>query len=75
MYICLCKAVTEKAVREACAEGASSLADLQNLLGVATGCGQCAQVACELIDTGAVAQTAAPRQYKNAGQRPANPAF
>lgn len=42
MYVCVCNAITEKAVKEAIAGGARSLADLQAQLGVATCCGCCA---------------------------------
>ena len=69
MYICLCKAVTEKAVRQACADGANTLADLQDQLGVATGCGQCAEMACSLIAGGDTDLALAPSagRYTNAG--------
>ena len=39
MYVCICNAVTEKQVKHAALEGASSLEDLQMDLGVATCCG------------------------------------
>lgn len=41
MYICLCKAVTDKAIKQKVAEGASSMRDLKNCLGVGTQCGKC----------------------------------
>ncbi len=41
MYVCLCKAVTEREVRSCIAEGADSMPRLQQRLGVATGCGRC----------------------------------
>ncbi len=49
MYVCLCNAVTENAVIEARKRGARTLDDLQEQLGVATGCGQCAEVACAML--------------------------
>jgi bacterioferritin-associated ferredoxin len=49
MYVCICNAVTEKQVKHAALEGASSLEDLQMDLGVATCCGQCADNACQLL--------------------------
>ncbi len=42
MYVCLCKAVTERQIREAAAQGAHSLKDLKHALGVASECGKCA---------------------------------
>ena len=42
MYVCLCKAVTERQIREAVAQGAHSLKDLKHALGVASECGKCA---------------------------------
>ncbi|MFK8017039.1 MAG: (2Fe-2S)-binding protein [Gammaproteobacteria bacterium] len=49
MYVCICKAITEKQVRQAASDGARSLQDLQCGLGVATGCGQCAEDACNVL--------------------------
>ena len=42
MYVCICKAVTDKQIRRAAAQGADSLNELQATLGVASGCGTCA---------------------------------
>lgn len=49
MYICICNAVTERQIRACVDRGARSLSDLQLELGVATGCGCCAQTACEYL--------------------------
>jgi len=49
MYVCLCNAVTEKQVREAQENGATTLEDLRRELDVATGCGQCAVTACAML--------------------------
>ena len=51
MYICVCKSVTEREVVQAVRQGADDLPALQNRLGVATGCGQCACDAEELLDS------------------------
>lgn len=45
MYVCVCNAISDKAVKEAVANGARTLADLQAQLGVATCCGCCASCA------------------------------
>ena len=49
MYVCICKAITEQQVRDAARDGARTLSDLRDNLGVATGCGQCANHAFEML--------------------------
>lgn len=51
MYICICNAITDRQIKEAVVNGAATLADLQFELGVATGCGRCAESAMELLPT------------------------
>jgi bacterioferritin-associated ferredoxin len=41
MYVCLCKAVTDKQIRRAKAAGLDTLDDLRDTLGVTGGCGSC----------------------------------
>ena len=41
MYVCICKQVTERQIKEAVSNGACSLRDVQSQLGVATQCGEC----------------------------------
>jgi len=50
MYVCLCNAITDKQIRRAVAEGASSLQALGDELGVASQCGGCAEHALALIN-------------------------
>lgn len=45
MYVCVCNAISDKAIKAAVANGARTLADLQSQLGVATSCGCCASCA------------------------------
>ena len=45
MYVCICKAVTDKQIRRAAAAGCDNLYDLQDTLGVALYCGSCADLA------------------------------
>ena len=45
MYVCLCSAVTEREIRQVVGLGATSLRDLREGLGVATGCGKCSPCA------------------------------
>lgn len=42
MYVCICKAITDKQIRRAKAAGIDNLHDLRETLGVASGCGSCA---------------------------------
>jgi bacterioferritin-associated ferredoxin len=49
LYICICNAVTEKAVRECARNGACSLEELSFELGVGSGCGRCRDCASELL--------------------------
>jgi len=51
MYVCVCKAVTEKQVRDAVEQGANSFRDVRQCLGVSTGCGRCASHARALVTT------------------------
>lgn len=49
MYICLCNAVTEGAVRECAKNGVCSIEDLAAQLGVGAGCGRCRDCATEVL--------------------------
>jgi bacterioferritin-associated ferredoxin len=49
MYICLCNGITERAVREAAAEGVDSLSDLTRRTGCAGTCGSCADIAEQVL--------------------------
>lgn len=49
MYICICNAITERAVRECASNGACSLEQLTAELGVAAGCGRCRDCASEVL--------------------------
>lgn len=50
MYVCLCNGITDRQIKATVAAGATSLADLQNQLGVANCCGCCAQLASSFLD-------------------------
>ena len=49
MYICICNAITEKAVRECARQGACSVDQLAFELGVGSGCGRCRDCANEVL--------------------------
>lgn len=50
MYVCLCEGVTDRQIREAVQDGASSMRKLRQQLGVASNCGRCACHAKQLLD-------------------------
>ncbi len=49
MYVCVCRAVTDRQIREAAENGACSLKDLRRELGVTQDCGRCASCARECL--------------------------
>jgi len=49
LYICICNAITESAVRECARKGACSLDQLTFELGVGSGCGRCCDCANEVL--------------------------
>lgn len=50
MYICICKGVTDHAIREAVLQGAERMRDLKTCLGVTEQCGICACHAKMVLD-------------------------
>lgn len=50
MYVCVCHAVTDRAIREEVERGARSLFDVQCRLPVGGCCGRCEDAARQLID-------------------------
>lgn len=49
MYVCLCNGITDRTIRQAAAEGVSSLSELQLRTGCAGACGGCADVAEQVL--------------------------
>ena len=49
MYICICEGVTDKQIKIAIADGANSVRDLRNELGITSQCGQCGKCAKKLL--------------------------
>jgi bacterioferritin-associated ferredoxin len=49
VYVCVCNAVTDRQIRDSAREGACSLRDLKQRLGVASRCGRCASCAHEIL--------------------------
>jgi bacterioferritin-associated ferredoxin len=50
MYVCICKGVTERALREAIYQGADRMRDLKACLGVTEQCGHCACHVKQILD-------------------------
>ncbi|MCH1459209.1 MAG: (2Fe-2S)-binding protein [Luminiphilus sp.] len=50
MYVCICKGVTDRAIREQVAAGARSLAEVSRATGCSTQCGKCSCFAESLVD-------------------------
>lgn len=51
MYVCICHGITDKDIKKASKNGAKSLSDLQSMTGCATGCGRCATMAMDLLNS------------------------
>ena len=49
MYVCLCKGITDTQIRAAVEEGASSLRDVRNTLGVTSQCGKSGILARDIV--------------------------
>ncbi len=49
MYVCLCKGITDTQIRDAVADGASSLREVHSALGVASQCGKCGITARDIV--------------------------
>ena len=62
MYVCLCKSVTDQQIRRAAAKGVDNLYELREALGVASGCGSCADMAESILEE-TNARYAEPRLY------------
>jgi len=60
MYVCLCNAVNEAAIRQAVDDGVTSFRGLSIRTGCGTQCGSCVKLAREVLDQ-ALAETGAPK--------------
>ncbi|MDV6343420.1 MULTISPECIES: (2Fe-2S)-binding protein [unclassified Nitrosomonas] len=57
MYICVCKGVTDHAIREAVLQGAERMRDLKVSLGITEQCGICACHAKNVLDQALMQET------------------
>lgn len=58
MYVCICNAVTDRAVREAAAEGVRCVGELTMRTGCGGGCGACVELAERILEEAHAARTA-----------------
>lgn len=50
MYVCICKGVTDSAIKSCANNGMRRMRDLRQYLGVASQCGSCAKHIMEILD-------------------------
>lgn len=67
MYVCLCKGVTDRTIRQAVDDGVSSMRELRQQFGVAAQCGCCKQCAKEVLGE---ALTKRQQRFANAPSLP-----
>lgn len=60
MYVCLCKAVTDRQIRDMVNGGCCSYAEVRRELGVGTQCGKCGQQAKSIVQTAVRKDSPAP---------------
>lgn len=49
MYVCICKGITDTQIRAAVQDGASSVSEVSNTLGVGSQCGKCGILTREIV--------------------------
>lgn len=59
MYVCICKGVTENAIRDAVDQGAARMRDLKACFGITTQCGTCACHAKQVLEQALIDKTSA----------------
>ena len=64
MYICVCQAVTDTAIRNAVDQGVNNFRDLSFATGCGTQCGSCVKMAREIMDKTLTAKGSAPSEVK-----------
>lgn len=50
MFVCICKAISDKDIEEAVHAGAEDFSSVQSSLGAGTGCGTCQEMTQQVID-------------------------
>lgn len=60
MYVCICSGVTDRAVRQAAADGVRCMSELSMRTGCGACCGSCVPMAEQLLEEAAGDQVTAP---------------
>lgn len=71
MYLCICKSVSDRQIREAVESGARTIGDLSARLGIGVECGKCTDSIREFLDV--CLATPSPSPTPAAPARPATP--
>ena len=50
MYVCICRQITDKQIRQRCEEGVTTFSELRNEMGLASDCGRCGRYAREIFN-------------------------
>jgi bacterioferritin-associated ferredoxin len=49
MYVCICRQITDRQIRDLCQNGSANLAEVRARLGVASECGKCTRMARTIV--------------------------
>jgi bacterioferritin-associated ferredoxin len=63
MYVCICKGITDSQIRTTVEDGASSMREVCNTLGIASQCGKCGQHAKQIIQETMHAASSSDSQF------------
>lgn len=66
MYVCLCRAITDEQIRQAMRQGATSVREVNLMLGRPFQCGACAAAIVNIIEQGGNLDSGAPHQPESA---------
>ena len=50
MYVCICKQVTDREIRDICREGYVGFDEVQEKTGVSSQCGKCCEIAKSIVE-------------------------
>ena len=50
MYVCICKQVTDREIRDICREGCVGFEEIQKKTGVSSQCGKCCELAKSIVE-------------------------
>ncbi len=50
MYVCICRQITDREIRDTCQKGSNSFSELRERLGVASDCGKCGKLVVDIAE-------------------------